>query len=115
METEQKHTPGQLVMHSGMLWIDGPDVYPNGESDGIPIARMDRDTPHTFGAERDANAKFIALAWNCHDELVAALQEKLDHCCCQYGGVDTSGQFCSQPCRTCDRARAAIAKATKES
>jgi len=70
METKPKHTPGPLVCHSGMIW--SPD---GGSEDGIPIARMDRDTPHTSPTERDANAHRFTLCWNTHDGLVMALAE----------------------------------------
>ena len=69
-----KHTPGPWVCHSGMVWKDGPEVWPQGQENGIPIARMDRDTPETAPTERDANAHLIAAApdlFQALDELVA--------------------------------------------
>ena len=51
-----KNTPGPWVYHSGMVWKD------DGSEDGIPIARMDRETPQTVPVERDANARLIAAA-----------------------------------------------------
>ena len=57
------HTKGPWVMHSGMVWKDGTNVYPNGEEDGVPIARMDREAGNgTTPTERDANARLIAAA-----------------------------------------------------
>lgn len=50
-------TPGPWICHSGMVWKPDPSL-----EDGIPIARMDRETSHTTPVERDANAKLIACA-----------------------------------------------------
>ncbi len=62
META-KHTPGPWICHSGMVWVDGPNVYPRGDDDGVPIARMDRvNGKGTAAVERDENARFIAAA-----------------------------------------------------
>lgn len=56
------YTPGPWVCHSGMVYKDGPNVWPRGTGDGVPIARMDRDTPYTSPVERDCNAGLIATA-----------------------------------------------------
>jgi len=69
-----KHTPTPWVCHSGSVYQDGPDVFPKGSFDGIPIARMDRDTDRIQPTERDANAHFITHACNLYDELVFALK-----------------------------------------
>lgn len=67
-----KHTKGPWVCHSGMVWKDGPDVYPKGENNGIPIARMDRELGNgTVEVERDCNARLIAQA----PEMLKALEE----------------------------------------
>jgi len=58
------HTPGPWICHSGMVWKS------DGSANGIPIARMDRDTPHTEPTERDRNAHLIASA----PDLLAALE-----------------------------------------
>ena len=73
METKAKWTPGPWVCHSGMVWKVVPNQWPEGTEDGIPIARMDRDTPHTKPTERDANAARIVLCCNAHDALVEVL------------------------------------------
>lgn len=65
------HTPTPWVCHSGMVWRPDEDVAFHG--DGIPIARMDRETPKTQPTERDANAHFIVRAVNSHADLVRAL------------------------------------------
>jgi hypothetical protein len=58
-----QHTPGPWTCHSGMVWKDGPNVYPKGNEDGIPIASMCREPNNgTEPVERDANAKLIAAA-----------------------------------------------------
>ena len=73
---QTKHTPVPWIVHSGAVWKDGPDVYPNGNSDGIPIAKMDRVMDNgTVPTERDANATFIVCACNNHDALLMALKE----------------------------------------
>ena len=69
-----KHTKGPWTCHSGMVWKDGPDVYPKGENNGIPIARMDREPGNgTVTTERDCNARLIAAA----PELLDAATEML--------------------------------------
>lgn len=56
-------TPGPWVCHSGMVWKDGPNVYPKGTEDGIPIATMCREPNNgTLPVERDANARLIAAS-----------------------------------------------------
>ncbi len=58
-----KHTKGPWTCHSGSVYVDGPDVYPKGDNDGIPIAHMDREPGNgTEPVERDANAALIAAA-----------------------------------------------------
>lgn len=66
-----KHTPGPWTCHSGAVYVDGPNVYPKGEEDGIPIAKMDREVGNgTIPVERDCNAHLIAAA----PEMFAALE-----------------------------------------
>ena len=63
MTDRSQHTPGPWIYHSGMVFKDGPNVYPKGKDDGIPIARMDREPGNgTDPCERDANAKLCAAA-----------------------------------------------------
>ena len=59
------HTPGPWIYHSGMVW------KPDDSANGIPIARMDRDTPATQPTERDANACLIAAS----PDLLEALED----------------------------------------
>ena len=54
MNTE--YTSGPWICHSGMVWKQ------DGTEDGIPIARMDRNTSRTIPTERDKNARLIAAA-----------------------------------------------------
>jgi len=67
------HTPGPWTCHSGMVWKDGPNVFPKGSGeDGIPIAMMCREPNNgTLPVERDANASLIAAA----PELLEALND----------------------------------------
>ena len=69
MAYKHKHTPTPWVCHSGSVYQDGPGVWPNGELEGVPIAKMNRNTEHTAPTERDANAHFIVEAANAYDRL----------------------------------------------
>lgn len=79
MDERAKHTPTPWTCHSGSVYQDGPDVWPKGNKDGVPIAKMDRDTEHTQPTERDSNALFITHACNLYDDLVRTL--KAFHSC----------------------------------
>ena len=98
-----KHTTTPWVYHSGMVWKDGPDVFPQGDRDGVPIARMDRETDETVPTERDANAEFIVRAVNVHEELVEACRLLI--------AWDESHDNASLISTATSKARAAIAKA----
>lgn len=78
MSQQKQHTTLPWVCHSGMVWKDGPNVYPKGIEDGIPIARMDRDTEETTPTERDANAEFIVRACNNYDGLLELVESMKD-------------------------------------
>ena len=93
-------TAGPWVYHSGMIW------KPDGSADGIPIARMDRDTPATTPTERDANARLIAQA----PELVERLRAFLNaHDDCERlaarDGADPEWREAECSCNLCERAR----------
>jgi len=78
-----KHTPGPWTCHCGMVYKDGPSVYPKGDEWGIPIARMDREPGNgTFPVERDANARLIAAAPDLLKELrgLAVYLQHLESC-----------------------------------
>lgn len=69
------HTSLPWVCHSGSIYQDGPNVYPKGNQDGIPIAHMDREPGNgTKPVERDENAKLLTVAVNCHKRLVRAIE-----------------------------------------
>lgn len=77
--SETKHTPGPWIEHSGMVWKDGPNVWPKGESVGIPIACMDRESGNgTMPTERDANARLIAAAPDLLEAL-GSMIHRFDH------------------------------------
>ena len=58
-------TPGKVAVDTeGVIF---------SQEDGINICSM-------YPFNRAANAQFLALAWNLHDELVAALEGALRHC-----------------------------------
>ena len=75
-EQEQiEHTSLPWAYHSGSVYQVCPDMFPEGENDGIPIAKMDRTTGNgTSPVERDNNAKFITKACNNHHDLVTLLK-----------------------------------------
>lgn len=68
---KNKHTPGPWVCHSGMVWT-GVTEHDARE---YPIARMDRDTPHTSPTDRDANARLIAAAPDMLEALERIISE----------------------------------------
>ena len=69
--SKYSYTPGPWVCHSGAVYKDGPNVWPKGEENGIPIAKMDREPDNgIIPVERDANARLIAAA----PELLKALK-----------------------------------------
>lgn len=98
----QPHTSVPWVCHSGMVWKQGPGTH---HRDGIPICRMDRETPETSPVERDENAKFIVRACNAHADLLEA--------CTWIVHQDDDGQLEGSPHnnRMLKAARAAIAEA----
>ena len=105
-ETKQRFTPGPWTCHSGMVWKDGPDVYPKGDKDGVPIATMCREPNNgTLPVERDANARLIAAA----PELLAALKGILD--VLPRDKVHPVGYTDGKQDKANDAARAAIQKA----
>ena len=101
-----KHTEGPWVCHSGMVWKDGPNVFPKGEEDGIPIARMDRETEGTTPTERDANARLIALV----PELLSALENLVSG----YDSEDYTGGVMIDRAVRLQKARNLVAKAKGE-
>ncbi len=125
-EQTTQHTPTPWSCHSGMIWQDGPDVYPTGNKDGTPITHMDREPGNgTLPVERDANADFIVQACNSHDALLeAALKaikydEVIKSCANE---PDKMASYCTAEGTTLDSlyfdwmtsSRAAIAKAENE-
>ena len=66
-----EHTKGELSVSA---WIEAPNnkAKPSIVSDGVTVA-ITHPAPICKWGECEANAKRIALTWNCHDELVEAL------------------------------------------
>jgi len=67
-ETQTKHTPGTLVAMGYHIYAKdthGPDVHQQ------VVDRVDGRTDE----EGIANAERLALAWNCHDPLVATIED----------------------------------------
>jgi hypothetical protein len=91
------HTKGRVIADGTTVYIDGGiqvHIAYCHDGDGDPLTDVG-----------EANAKRIALVWNCHDELLAAL-DRLLNC------VD--GNHTHDWLRRCkEQARAAIAKATQ--
>lgn len=119
------HTLGPLsvsTLSGSHGWINGPDgsplatVYPavrteTREVDGATFTR----TWHTRSDDEvRATAERIVRAYNCHDDVLAALQRMLD---CHQAAMDaaqsSAAKWQYQPCAcgACDEARAALAKA----
>lgn len=63
-QSETKHTPGELRVRAVS---DIDFTHEIATIGGIPIAAV-------YKGDSPANAARIALTWNCHDEMVAALQ-----------------------------------------
>ena len=79
MSKKPNHTKLPWVCHSGCVWQDGPDVYPKGNQEGTPIAKMDRTVGNgTIPAERDENARFIVQACNSYYPLLEACKAVRD-------------------------------------
>lgn len=72
--SDVKHTALPWVYHSGSVYKDGPDVFPKGNNNGIPIARADRDTELTQPTERDANMRLIVQAVNAFYPMLNVLR-----------------------------------------
>jgi hypothetical protein len=80
---EPKHTPGRLVVGHIPTWIStegdpygsGPmhvaDVRGWGHLTGLGACNFTAGKAETI---QNANAQRIVLAWNCHDELLAACE-----------------------------------------
>lgn len=81
-----KHTPGRMEYgHVGLerFWI-------GTSHDATPIACVLIDDDDLAGARGNArdNAARIVRAWNCHDELLEALESAVSHI---RGGISENG------------------------
>ena len=101
MSKQTKHTPMPWVYRSGMIFKSHPEI-------DIPIARMARDTPDTSPTERDANAEFIVLAVNAHEDLVKSRDDLLE--ACKFAKAHIKSE---SPKKALPVLRAAIAKEAK--
>lgn len=107
-QSETKHTPGEL------------SVRPYGDGDSLVIHAGDDwricfmatpgDSPNAMQRIK-ADAARIVLTWNCHDELVAALEWYADEMCEYSAGFEGCGLLSSDDCAGC-KARAALSRAT---
>ena len=95
-----QHTPGDLVFAYGSIYRS--DTLRDESS--IRIALLDRNEPHTTPTERDANGAEMVRRWNCHEELVEALQNTLG----AWARGDEPGDFGQHP--AIQLARSALAK-----
>lgn len=76
LDDERRHTPGEL--------LDGPEHSPDDEPMHVLLLQRDGEgmaerhmAKVCYGRDIEqirANAKRLAHCWNCHDELVQALQ-----------------------------------------
>ena len=104
-ETQTKHTSGQLRAVGSDPDTDIAPVIV--DRDGNPVAEVpiysDNRNGHSQGtALAVANAERLALAWNCHDELLAACEALL---------ITFRFYFGTDDCRATVMAKAAIALA----
>ena len=102
------HTPTPwLAVHQ--VNTDGAwDIVNQGETEyqkGVLVAHLGGSL--AGGDTPEADAKFIELAVNCHDELVAALEELVSEADTHGGSVRSVSRY------SIDKARAALSKATK--
>ena len=99
-----KHTPTPWRADSGpeLSAHIGPYVY---GPDNVPVAYVDYQHVGD-GALSNENAAFIVRACNAHDDLVAAVEELLEHL------ADNDPELSGSP--LCGMARAALAKAKSE-
>ena len=89
---DSNHTKGSLqVLITDGETMKGANCVLISEN-GDQIARCSAPFPFdTSWDERDANAHRLALAWNCHDELLKALidlRQQINDFCVQYGEAD---------------------------
>jgi hypothetical protein len=79
-QSETKHTPGELSASGRFISAVGSIDTWHGPVHGTiivcePTEQTDGDGRNwTAGGSPEANAARIVLTWNCHDELVGALQ-----------------------------------------
>lgn len=74
--SETKHTPGELHVSAFEILSGGSTRMLMGD-DNFSIAYVGERSE----TENVANAARIALTWNCHDELVAALRSSHKFLC----------------------------------
>lgn len=80
-----KHTKAQLVFEWGLIRT----------TNGLNIARMDRNEPGTSPTERDSNAKRFVRMWNLWDDIDALLTNLLvDHGQHDLRGEDSYYRIC---------------------
>lgn len=116
-----QHTPGkwgcQQVTFSQpirrKMWIGTKDDHVAECSPLFREAESGAEALHSGWAECQANAAYIVLACNAHEELLAAAREARDaeNCWNEEGGEGWERCKCRQ-CATTRRLHAAIAKAT---
>jgi hypothetical protein len=103
MNTESKHTKGRLKQYGDCLRTEGSSC------DSGLVCRCAGEND----AERTANAAEIARRWNCHDELVAALERAERQLSIAFNPSESPiVELCrSEAQLSCNQARAALAKA----
>ena len=103
-ETQTKHTSGQLRAVGSDPDTDIAPVIV--DRDGNPVAEVpiysDNRNGHSQGtALAVANAERLALAWNCHDPLVAACTKAANHLENAAKDIEIDDEGCE--CVTVDR------------
>lgn len=110
---EHTPTPWATEYRKGQNSFYGQDIYEAATGETIataawyPVALSDTHTT----TNREANAAFIVKAVNCHDDLVAALEEARSAVEYAYRGTDSGTPDERKFSHTAEVIRAALAKA----
>jgi hypothetical protein len=108
--TAAKHTAGPLAVAISDGDIPNAHCLLEAENHDV-VAIVTLPFPFdTNYSERDANAHRLALAWNCHEQMLEALSECLDEL--EYLMKASDSDYARPSESTITQVRAAIAKAT---
>ena len=97
-----EHTPGQIELHNEQPERQAIEIHPVGDELGTTVI-ADVLWETVSKDEAIANAERLVLAWNCHDDLLAAGKALLHHFCGSGPRTMSDGEVMG-------KAQAAIAK-----